>query len=326
MLLTTKNTNTVKSEVIVDWTDSRLTYLGRWLNGANGKYSGWCSSAIEFKVKGTSSIRVKSYINRVTPSVVEAIGFHIDNAPQNTAGLLFETATAAFTGYRTITLPMANDGLWHTVRLYTVSDPTNLFNQDTFIYFNSIILDNGAELDTKVQGAKKLHCIGDSWMATSNDWPRLIDDSLYSNICIAGSGYTLNTANTRYLYDYNGSLNTTDELADAVLISFGVNDYNASVSIANYQTQLLSLIDKVQIKQPGKPIFLVRVPNNGASLYGQYLTSMNNAAGLRSNVIVIDTTSIDSSMDWVDAGHLGANGKLVYLCPLVKTALIANGI
>lgn len=310
----------------IDFTDNRLTYLGRWLVGANGKYSGWASSAIEFKVRKTSQIKVTAYINRVTPSVVEAVGFHIDGAPHTTSGILFNNTTAAFSGFRTLSLPITNDGQWHTVRMYILSDPTNQFNQDTFIYFNNIVLDTGGELAAQPQGAKKIQTIGDSWMATSNDWPRLIDPSLYSIISMSGSGYTLATSNSRYNFDYNGSTNTTDESVDAILISFGANDYVSGVSIASFQTSLLSLIDKVQLKQPGKPIFLVRVLNNGASLYGQYLTAMNNAAGLRSNVIVIDTTSLDASVDWIDPAHLGCNGKLVYLAPLVKTQLLANGI
>jgi len=325
MLLSKSNTQS-KPLVVIDYTDNRLTYLGRWLNGAYGKTSGWSSSSVQFRVKNTSTVKVKAYINRTQINGGGALGYHINGDPNQTAGIAFETNTAAFAGYRTASIPVVNNGSWQDMIIHIYGVPADQFNQVTELFLDSIILDAGGELDVLTQGAKKIQFIGDSWMATSNDWPRLIDSSLYSCIQIAGSGYTLDTANTRYPFDYNGSTNTTDESVDAIVISFGVNDYIGAVTVGNFQTQLLSLIDKVQIKQPSKPIFLVRVPNNGANLYGQYLTAMNNAAGLRSNIIVIDTTSIDASVDRVDSGHLGANGKLVYLAPLVKTTLIANGI
>lgn len=306
--------------------DSRFTYLGRWDVGANGMVSGWASSSIEFKVKNTSSIKIKAYINRTTTTIIEAIGFHIDLDPNQTSGIAFDSNTGTLLGYRTLSLPIANDGMEHSVILHTLSNtPLDSFNQNTLIYFNSITLDAGGVLLAKPQGAKKIQYIGDSWLATSNDWARLVDETLYSAIQIAGSGYTLSVSDSRYNYDYTGVLNTSDVAVDAVVISFGVNDYLAGVSIASFQTSLLSLIDKVRLKQPNVKIFLVRVLNNGSNLYGQYLTSMNNAAGLRSNVIVVDTTSLDSGSDWVDSGHLGANSKLA-LGALVKTQLLANGI
>lgn len=65
---------------------------------------------------------------------------------------------------------------------------------------------------------------------------------------------------------------------------------------------------------------------NGASkAYGQYGTAMNNIVALRSDIIYIDTTSIESSLVWADAGHLeGASKK--YLSDFVEPILIANGI
>lgn len=129
-----------------------------------------------------------------------------------------------------------------------------------------------------------------------------------------------------YLYDYTGILNTTDITPNAIVVSFGVNDYNAGVTVGAFQTSLLSLVDKIQAKQSGVKIFLVRIPNNGALLYGQYLTAMNNVAGLRTNIIVGDTTSLDSQVDWMsDNAHLGGNGK-VLLKDFLETTLTVNGI
>lgn len=52
---------------------------------------------------------------------------------------------------------------------------------------------------------------------------------------------------------------------------------------------------------------------------------MSNIVALRTDIIYIDTTSIESQLVWTDAGHLeGASKKT--LSDFVEPILIANGI
>jgi len=151
-----------------------------------------------------------------------------------------------------------------------------------------------------------------------------MDASLWKLHPVANTSFTMSDMDADYNYDYSGHLNTTDPSVGGIVISSGVNDFVASVTVPNFQTSLLSLIDKVQTKHPSKPIFLVRVPNNGANLYGQYGTAMSNAAGLRTNVTYVDTSSLDATITFgaSDIYHLDDQGKIL-LANFVSAALDA---
>jgi lysophospholipase L1-like esterase len=155
--------------------------------------------------------------------------------------------------------------------------------------------------------------IGDSWMVADASWVKMLSNATYEVYPIANTGYQVATANTNYTFDYTAVTNTSDPTPDKVLISFGVNDFNASVTVPAFQASLLALIDKVRVRYAAVPIVLARVPNNGVSLYGQYSTAMSNAVGLRTGVTYIDTTSIDASMTWMpDGSHLDPSGQAAY--------------
>jgi hypothetical protein len=236
----------------------------------------------------------------------------------------FDSETSIVANYKTALYTLPNDGNWHTIYLYLPALPIDMYNKDIEIHLDSLEFDSGAEIDVLNQN-KILQCVGDSWMGSSNDWPRLIDFNTYNLVNIAGGGMTCADMDSRYDFDYNGITNTSDITANAVLVSFGVNDYLAGVTTGTFETTLSSLVDKIRAKQSTAKIFLIRVPNNGASTYGQYGTAMANVAAAKTNVVYLNTSSLDASMDWLDAYHLGSNGKQI-LADFVKTELINNGI
>jgi hypothetical protein len=312
---------------VINYDNAALYYSGRWNFDTVGMCSGWQGSQIRFRFKSTNTIKLNVFLDITTTTDLSICTFHIDNYNQFASAYNIHTAGTIFNGNKSIEIPVINDGNWHTIYLYIGGVTNFMFNKAARTILKSLEIDGGAEISLPSYGNKLIQFVGDSWNGAFHDYPFLLNQSTYNYYQVSGGGLKCSDADTMYLYDYNGILNTTDITPNAIVVSFGVNDYNASVSVGAFQTSLLSLIDKIQTKQPGVKIFLVRIPNNtGASkTYGQYLTSMNNVAGLRSNVIVGDTTTLDSQVDWIDAGHLGGNGK-VLLKDFLETTLTANGI
>lgn len=315
--------------LVVNYDNAALTYCGRWTSNANGKYSGWIGSYIKFKVRNTSTIKVNTYCEISNISAVSVCSFYIDQNPNRQSYYYLVTAGATFTGDRNVILPITNDGQWHEIKIYlhalTLADQIGQISKTTL---KNLVLDSGGEISTSTIGTKNIQVIGDSWMGVIVNWTRCIDNSSYNVYPVSANGITAANCDTYYDLDFTGITNTTDPNMDAVIISFGVNDKNANVTTGAFQTSLLSVVDKVRLKQPTAKIFLLRVPNNtGASkLYGAYGSNMSTIAGLRSNVVYLDTTSLDTSITWdSDTGHLSANGVLD-LSTWVKSQLLANGI
>jgi len=310
-------------KVVINYDNASLYYSGRWNFDTVGMCSGWGGSCLRFKVKGTSQIKLNFYLDITTTTDLSYVSFHTDNYPQNAAAYTIHTAGTTFTGDKSTTIPITNNGQWHNVYLYFGSVTNYMFNKQARTILKTLELEFGAEISLPTLQPKLIQFVGDSWNGTQHDYPYLLADN-YNYYQVAGGGLKCSDAATMYNYDYTGILNTTDLTPDAIVVSFGVNDRNAGVTVGAFQTSLLTLIDEIQAKQVGVPIFLVRVPNNGALLYGQYLTAMNNAAGLRTNIIVGDTIALDSQVDWMpDDAHLGGNGKDL-LKDFLKTTLIAK--
>lgn len=322
----TNNIN--NSKQIINYDNAALYYAGRWNFDTVGMCAGWGGSQIRFRIKNTSTIKLNFFVNITNTSDLSFCSFHVDNYPQASTAYTIHTAGTTFNGNKSIEIPLINDNQWHTVYLYFGSLSNSMWSKSARTILKTLEIDGGAEISLPNYGNKLIQFVGDSWNGSQNDYPFLINQSTYNYYQVAGGGYKASDANTMYLYDYSGILNTTDITPNAIVVSFGVNDYNAGVTVGAFQTSLLALVDKIQTKQPGVKIFLVRVPNNtGASKpYGQYETAMSNIAGLRANIIYCDTSSLDAQVDWLsDTGHLGANGKIL-LAIFLQTTLQANGI
>lgn len=322
------NNLTQAQKKVINYDNAALYYAGRWNFDTVGMCAGWGGSCLRFKVRKTASIKLNVYVDITTTTDLSYCSYHLDNYANESVSYTIHAAGTTFTGDKSMSIPLANDGQWHSVCLYFGSSSNSMWSKAARTILKSLELDSGAEISLPTLGTKLIQFVGDSWNGSQNDYPYLLNQTNYNCHQIAGGGYKASDGNTMYNFDYSGITNTTDLTADAVVASFGVNDFNASVTVANFQTSLLALVDKIRAKQSLAPIFLVRIPSNtGASkAYGQYGTAMSNIAGLRSNVVYCDTSSLDAQVDWLsDTAHLGANGKIL-LADFLKTNLTANGI
>lgn len=317
----------VCSTYSVDYSDSRLTYLGRW-NTSTGKWSAWGGAQIVFKVQGTRYVTIIASVKDTGDVALTALAYDVDNVSANISPLIFYTTPVdIYTGAKRATIELSNTDE-HTITLKSSQYPDDSFYQKSKITITSIEINPLGFISIWNQGAKVIQCVGDSWMGTQCDWPRLMSTTSYKLYPIANGGYDCATMNSNYNYDYSGVINTTDVNADAVIVSFGVNDFNFGITQAAFETSLYSLVDKIRAKQPTAKIFLIRVPKNigTGNDFGKYGTNMNNVANNRSNVVYIDTTSLDATITWYsDNYHLNGTGKQT-LADFVKAILISNGI
>ena len=310
--------------------NAALTWYGRWVTNGDGKQSGWLGSYVKFKVKNTSNIRVFNTISTTDTTSDLYQSYYVDSIPNRMPQYTLYAGgaiLAATTKY--YDLPITNDGQWHELKIYGYAGTlARQIGQTGVVVINSFQLDAGGQIAQSTIGAKRVQVIGDSWMGASVNWTRRLDNASYDVYPIAANGITCSVANTNYNLDFTGITNTTDPNCDAVIISYGVNDFNASVTTGAFQTALLALVDKVRLKQPTAKIFLLRVPSNtvASKAYGQYGANMSTIAGLRSNVVYLDTTSLDATTTWdSDTGHLSANSVIDFES-WIETQLIANGI
>ncbi len=307
--------------VPVAYNNINIGYSGRWIDTGSGKWSGWGGSKLSFKIKNTNFIKV--YYSYTDGSAADnlAASIFVDGSVATKLTLTTTAEVSSGTTSKTFAVP-CNDS-YHTVEFYQYALGAFLFGLTSQIIITGIEIGSAGSIIAWTQGSTIIQCIGDSWMVGDASWIKYLNRSTYNIYPVSNTGYKCSDANTNYLYDYTGVLNSTDPTPNKVLISFGVNDYNASVSVASFQTSLLALIDKIRIRWTGVPIVLVRVPNNVGSgeTYGQYGTAMSNAVGLRANVTYIDTTAIDASVTWKsDNSHLDDNGLLVmsqFVQPLI---------
>lgn len=307
--------------------NAAIQYLGRWVSSVNGKWSAWSGSQIVFKVKNTLYLDVVADVLDPDATAITAVSYDIDNATPTSPVEYWTNAAATGTGLKTVRI-IIPDNNEHTITLKTPGHNAYTYIQTSKATIAQFGIEGRGSLYSWTQGNKIIQCVGDSWMGGQNDWPRFMSTADYKLYPIGTGGLTCANMDTQYNYNYSGDLATTDSTAAAVIVSFGVNDFNASVTTASFETSMFSLYDKIRALQPTAKIFLVRVPSNiGASKdYGQYGPNMATVVAARTNCVYVNTTSLDATITWdADTNHLDGPGKLA-LAAFVKTQLIANGI
>jgi hypothetical protein len=290
--------------------DNRIRQLGRWnaLNG--GIWSGWGGSQLKFTISGSLTLKVNADVMRPAGAVTycECV---IDNSPENSILKSFVN------GQVTFDIPDINE---HSIVIKTNGFRADIFNQLSRSILQTIEIDG--ELIADEPKPLLLQCVGDSWMASHNDWPRLIREDMFDTYQVATGGMTCQNMNTDYNFNANG-ISANDPLADAVILSFGVNDFNANISVASFQASLYALVDKVKANQ-SCPLFLIQVPSNLSTnkAFGQYGNAMQVVANNRANVTYITTSSINVTWQ-ADQFHIDANGKTI-LANYIGQQLIDN--
>ncbi len=328
-LLLTNAGYPVPGRTVIAYNDASMQFQGRFTNTGTGIWTGW-GPPVVFKVKNTSTLIIKASVVDPNGSALTFAVSKIDNDPSTGIAAYFTTAAQIYTGDTFVTVPMINDGQWHTVSLISCGGYiADSFNEVAKATVTSYEIDFGGSITTWTQGPDVIQMVGDSWMGTQNDWPRLMDLSKWNLYYVSAGGMTCAMMDTQYNYDYAGHLNTTDPTAEAVVVSFGVNDFNSAITQAAFETSCYSLFDKIRVKQPTAKIFLIRCVSNTTTGkdFGKYGANMQNVVNNRTNCVYVDTTSLDATIEWGngDEYHLSAKGKQT-IANFVNSSLISNGI
>ncbi len=319
--------NTFPGYKKIAYNNAAIDWQGRWTNNGSSMQCGYNGARFTFSVTGTSSVIIQATCldaDAVDQCIIYPI---IDNSSANPPNNPLTSVSEIFSGIRSTRIDLPDNGS-HTLTIHTFSQVENQFFQLFKTQVTGIYIQTAGSISAYTQGASLIQTIGDSWMAAYYEWSHLIDLTRYKLYSITAGKQTMADMDTRYLFNYNGVANTSDTTPNAVIISSGVNDYGQGVSGASFQASCLSCVDKIQVRYPTVPIFLVRVCNNvglGAT-YGQYGTQMNNVAGLRSHVTYVDTTSLDAAATWEPGGtHLDPAYRQTF-ATFVNAVLVAAGI
>lgn len=293
----------------IPYSDSRIYRSGRWQDTGIGIWSGFPSSELRFNVSGSTSITINA---NVICSLAKSCfcGLVIDN-DWNAADFKYFANNENFSGARSVIYNLPDTGE-HSIILKGATLPADQFSGASKVTITSITLDNGAAVSSSDIGEKLIQVVGDSWVGFTNDWARLMDENLWNVYSIGTGGFKASDMNSQYNYMSTG-VSAIDPVADAVVIEYSINEYNISVSVATFQTNLLALVDKVRAKQ-SCPIFLPQLPRNmnTGDTFDQYGIAMQNIAGMRSGVYYIPSLTIWTALTWVDNYHLDAPGKKIW--------------
>ena len=293
--------------ITIPYTNPNICYVGRFLTPDGGMQSAWQASQIRLKVTGTTQVIVIADIKDIASDSACFIGSSIDNSP-DVALYYFSTLAESVEEERavTIALPDTNE---HLLTLKTSANmPSDQYATTSYINIKSIQIDDTGVMAAYAQSGKLLMCLGDSWMAVSHDWPRLMDK--YGIYPVASGGAKASDIDAMYPYQASG-VAKDDPIVDGVIICLGVNDHVAAVSTSAYKASIQSLVNKIQADQTC-PIFLVQAPRNGTQLYDGYGQVLNEIACLETNVFYIGTSAIWGNLNWVDAYHLDLAGKELF--------------
>lgn len=294
--------------ITIPSSDINIKYLGRFLNTADYKQAPWQSSQIKFKVRQTSKIIITADIKDISTSSSCFLAVSVDDGG---VGVYYLSTNAeTYTGERTATVTMP-DSDEHTIIIKTFSGIQDQFSGASYIRFKNMQIDDTGELVPYAEPDRRLMCIGDSWMAMENDFPRFMHD--YSLYPVAFGGAKATDIEPMYPYILNGAYNT-DVKVNAVIIMLGINDYWSGVQTAAFKTTMTSLVNKVKVDQTAQ-VFLIQAPRNtGASKnYDKYGTVLSEISSAIEGVTYVPTSEIWSDLVWdSDECHLDSASKQLF--------------
>jgi hypothetical protein len=307
------------------YSNSNIQWLGRW-NETNGigKWSGWSGSQIVFKVHGTTSIVVNCAVIDPDNQNFCNITFVIDNSPANSKDIQLTTLAETYTGDRSGTIALPDTNI-HTIMLRANGLNPALWGAEEKIIIKSFDIDEKGSIALWIQGRKKLQTIGDSWMAADVDWPRQMNRTKWQLYPVATDGLRASNMNEQYNFNYSGS-SSDDPAMDDIIVEFGVNDYNAGVTIDSFQKDLNSLVNKIRLKQPKATIYLICPPNNLklGKYFGKYSNNIQKIANQYKNVYYVSTLNLEPKIEWqADGCHLELTSKIA-MANFIDSAITSN--
>lgn len=304
-----------------NYNDSAIKWLGRWNDTGSGKWTAWSGGNIVFKTNGTNYVIVHTDIVDPNNTALCFLTSAVDNQEDSQTVWYLSTIPQLFTGTMDKIIMLPNTGE-HTVRICTGGLRADIFAQVSKTTITGFSVAPAGSISTWTQGTNQIQCVGDSWLATQFCWHRFMNPGRWELYPVSNGGMACEDMDAWYTLDYTGQTNASDPSLSYVMVSFGVNDYNRSISGASFEASMDSLFDKIRIKQPTAKIILVQVPDNvgAGKTYGQYGANMQNVVNSKTNAQYISTTSIQGSLTWYDANHLDGAG-LVDLAEYVDSQI-----
>lgn len=294
----------------INYKDSAIHYAGRWFDAGNGMGSGWQGSQARFKLSGSSRLEISAIVVDGTSSDLTMAVINIDGG--ESIAKYFTTEPGTGSGLMSVSFDMPDLGQ-HTIVLKLGCLPLSQWNGSSVCRLASIQVDDSASLQPWDDAGKVMvQVVGDSWMATQNDWPHLLDPGKYSIYPVSFGGAKSSDLAAKYGYSRSGVASIGERHPNMVIIGSGVNDYVGGVSGSSFQSSITSLVDQVQAMHPDCLVVLLGCPRNvGAGKnYDQYFPQMLAVAQARSGVVAIEVPSSKwPSFQWApDTFHLTYDG------------------
>ena len=158
----------------IPYSDSRLSFLGRWTDFGTKKGSYWQGSQIRFTVSGTATVKLNCDIVDANSSDLAFAAVSVDKGASEFITL--STAGETFSGTRTATVTLPDTGV-HSLIVKLGGFPNQQWDGSTICHLISVDIDDGSTLSaTPDTSSWTVGFIGDSWMGTTEDWPYLLPE------------------------------------------------------------------------------------------------------------------------------------------------------
>lgn len=281
-----------------------IEYAGRFRDEDGKAWSHW-QPQIRIRTTGASTVTLNIDILDANTVDLTFVTWFIDGGDWNLEWVT--TAAETGSGARAVVITLPDAGV-HDVSFSFGAKQTSQWAGTNYVKLDNLVLDAGSLLTPTTNTLPKVLCVGDSWMATQNNWPYLMCGNIAPYFAAFG-GAKASDLDDRIDYIY-GTTPETDPDFDAVIINSSVNDYVAAVPGATFEASLASIVDKILAQQTKAQVFLVQSPDNGVNTFGDYGANMSTIASTRSRVHYIPMDAgVEAGLTWADTYHLDYAGR-----------------
>lgn len=294
---------------------------GRWKESDSYIYSRWQGSQINFVVTGTSKLILSVYVkdDNVNKMDQTAIIVNIDNG--KSIHIPVTSAAEKFTGEKVKELNLPSNSR-HSITLKLSAWPESQITEDSKIGLRSVALDKkGKIISSNITKKQNAAFIGDSWMATVHDWPRMLKNN-YNIYPVSFGGATIIKLNDNFL-KYSDDSKLKHPVFDLIVIGSGVNDFNMGVSEIDYEKNLNELISKIRSRNKSSEIIVLQAPDNlqKNKKYSKYSRAIDRAIAEHENTkkLALSKSATDELVWEEDGSHLTYESLKLYSSEIEKS-------
>lgn len=294
---------------------------GRWKTSDAYIYSRWQGSQINFVVTGTSKLILNVYVKDENVNKMDqtAIIVNIDNG--KSIHIPVTSAPEKFTGEKIKELNIPSNSR-HSITLKLSAWPESQINEDSMIGLRSVTLDKtGKIIPSNITKKQNAAFIGDSWMATVHDWPRMLKNN-YNIYPVSFGGATIIKLNENFL-KYSDDSKLKHPEFDLIVIGSGVNDFNMGVSESDYEKNLNELISKIRSRNKSSEIIVLQAPDNlqKNKKYSKYSRAIDRAISEHDNTkkLALSKSAADELVWEGDGSHLTYESLKLYSSEIEKS-------